>query len=235
MIPWCLPSVVPGRAMSRSPAALVVRRSAKLSKNRLSLGAACSSDVGLTADDLDAWSSFVPHNVLHQMNQITMSDDDDDRDLPLRTFEAATLFADASGFTALTEKLAQRKNGAELMCEIMNRFIGAVILIVHQHGGDVVKFAGDAVSCIFEVGDAGGSGASDLQQAVGRATCCALELHRKLHNFVGYDEGTVDSRVLLCLHIGVGCGTVTMMHLGGHFGRWEYVLAGDPQNQATTP
>ena len=194
-----------------------------------SMGPSGFSSVGLTADDLDAWSSFVPHNVLHQMNQSTVSDE---RKLPSRTFEAATLFADASGFTALTEKLAQRKNGAELMCEIMNRFIGAVIQIVHQHGGDVVKFAGDAVSCIFEVGDAD-SDAAHLQQAVQRATCCALELHRKLHNFVGYDEGTEDSRVLLSLHIGVGCGTVTMMHVGGHFGKWEYVLAGDPQNQAT--
>ena len=201
-------------------------------EDRLSLGAARSSSSVLTADGLDAWSSFVPNSVLHQMNNITTSDGNSELP-PLRTFEAATLFADASGFTALTEKLAQHKNGAELMCEIMNRFIGAVIQIVHQHGGDVVKFAGDAVSCIFEVGDVGGSGAAHLQQAVGRATCCALELHRKLHNFVGYDDGTEASRVLLCLHIGVGCGTVTMMHLGGHHGRWEYVLAGDPQNQAT--
>ena len=101
---------------------------------------------------LSAWSSFVPHAVLHHMElDLVGSKFEYDTPLPTRTFEAATLFADASGFTALTEKLAQRPNGAELMCSIMNRFIGAVIEIVHGHGGDVVKFAGDAVSVIFPI------------------------------------------------------------------------------------
>ena len=159
-------------------------------EDRLSLGAARSSSSVLTADGLDAWSSFVPNSVLHQMNNITTSDGNSELP-PLRTFEAATLFADASGFTALTEKLAQHKNGAELMCEIMNRFIGAVIQIVHQHGGDVVKFAGDAVSCIFEVGDVGGSGAAHLQQA----------LVRLVHSF--FSEGSrvcPALRMWLCRH-----------------------------------
>ena len=33
------------------------------------------------------------------------------------------MFCDASGFTALTEKLAQQPNGAERMCSIMNEFL----------------------------------------------------------------------------------------------------------------
>ena len=65
--------------------------------------------------------------------------------IPGSTLDAAVLFADASGFTALTERLAQRPNGAELMCQIMNKFFGSVIDIIHRHCGDVIKFAGDSV------------------------------------------------------------------------------------------
>ena len=36
----------------------------------------------------------------------------------------------------------------------------------------------------------------------------------------------------LSLHIGIGCGPATMLHLGGHHGRWEYVLAGPAMSQA---
>ena len=97
---------------------------------------------------LRGWSSFVPHTLLGQIDSAAV---DHTGDQPLtRSFEAATIFADALGFTQLTEKLAKSCDGAELMCRIMNRFIGAIIEIVHSHGGDVVKFAGDAV-CIFEV------------------------------------------------------------------------------------
>ena len=174
---------------------------------------------------LKGWSSFVPHTLLMQLDGAAV-DHAGDQPLPTRSFEAATIFADASGFTALTEKLAKSRDGAELMCRIMNRFIGAIIEIVHQHGGDVVKFAGDAVSCVFEV-----SADADLRAATCRATACCLELHRKLHNFVGHEDAS-GGRILLSLHIGVGCGTVTVLHLGGHHGRWECVLAGDPVHQA---
>ena len=174
---------------------------------------------------LRGWSSFVPHTLLGQIDSAAV-DHTGDQPLPTRSFEAATIFADASGFTQLTEKLAKSRDGAELMCRIMNRFIGAIIEIVHSHGGDVVKFAGDAVKCIFEV-----SADTDLRAATCRATACCLELHQKLHNFVGYEDASGE-KIQLSLHIGVGCGTVTILHLGGHHGRWECVIAGDPVHQA---
>ena len=100
------------------------------------------------------------------------------------TVECAGLFADASGFTALTEQLAMRRDGADIMCLIMNRFLGQVIDIVQEYGGDVVKFAGDAVSCIFLAAPgeapADGPASPDMREAVARATACACELRRKL-------------------------------------------------------
>ena len=68
-----------------------------------------------------------------------------------RLLHAAAIFSDASGFTALTERLAQQPNGAEVMCRTMNRFLSAMINIIHSYGGDVVKFAGDALLVVFPI------------------------------------------------------------------------------------
>ena len=117
------------------------------------------------------YASFLPSIAIEELHGA------DGAALPGTTGEAAMIFADASGFTALTEKLAARADGAELMCEIMNKFLGAIIEIVHAHCGDVVKFAGDAVSCTFPVRKAGtkadAARAEDMRTAVARAVRCA--------------------------------------------------------------
>merc|ERR1719454_1906430 len=68
-----------------------------------------------------------------------------------------------------------------------------------------------------------------MSTAVLRASACCIEIHRRLHMF---DTG-VDG-VFLCLHIGVGCGNVTILQVGGAvppettIARYEYVIAGPP-------
>ena len=37
--------------------------------------------------------------------------------------------------------------------------------------------------------------------------------------------------VFLSLHMGVGCGKLTAVHVGGIFRRWEYILSGPPLTQ----
>tara|TARA_B110001452_G_scaffold69193_1_gene55822 strand:+ start:2527 stop:6096 length:3570 start_codon:yes stop_codon:yes gene_type:complete len=195
---------------------------------------------------IDPYSSFLPDIAVQQLRRTGAPYARDVSDaIPGQIGEAAMIFADASGFTALTEKLAARPDGAERMCEIMNRFLGAIIDIVHSHCGDVVKFAGDAVSVTFPVATKvegqygamryqadGGSrpAASDMRSAVARATRCACVLHEKLHMFKGWEDE--NGAITLSLHIGVGCGTVTMLHLGGDGHRWEYVLGGPPVSQS---
>jgi class 3 adenylate cyclase len=61
-------------------------------------------------------------------------------------FAAAALFADISGFTALTERLAQTgPGGVEELTELLDGCFGQWVQLVVDHGGDVVKFAGDAL------------------------------------------------------------------------------------------
>jgi class 3 adenylate cyclase len=58
------------------------------------------------------------------------------------------LFADASGFTALTrELLKQGAIGAELLTELLNRLFARLESVVEYYDGDILKFSGDAVWC----------------------------------------------------------------------------------------
>src|SRR5688572_13965978 len=78
-------------------------------------------------------------------------------------FQAAVLFADISGFTALAERLAQRgPAGAEELTRLLNDYFGQLIDLVDAHGGEVVKFAGDALLAWWPVGD------EDLTRVTGR-------------------------------------------------------------------
>ena len=59
-------------------------------------------------------------------------------------FQAAVLFADISGFTLLTERMAQMgPTGVEILARILNEYFGQLIDIIHNYGGDVVKFGKD--------------------------------------------------------------------------------------------
>lgn len=95
------------------------------------------------------------------------------------TFQAAVAVADVSGFTALTEVLSRAgPSGVELLTRCMNSYFAQVIDVVTQHGGDVVKFAGDAIIIVFEptkeeteTGEDGG-----LAAATRRAAAASLEL-----------------------------------------------------------
>jgi len=70
-----------------------------------------------------------------------------------KTARGACLFADISGFTPLTEALRkslQPRQGAEVLNAIINSVFEALISQVHQQGGDVLGFAGDAFTCWFD-------------------------------------------------------------------------------------
>lgn len=77
-----------------------------------------------------------------------------DADAPRhRRVEGTLVSADISGFTALSERLAGHgREGAEDLTLLLNRCFGAMIEIVDEHGGDVLKFGGDALLILFTGG-----------------------------------------------------------------------------------
>src|SRR5262245_56120485 len=58
--------------------------------------------------------------------------------------QVTVLFADVSGFTALSERL-----DPEQVSEIMQRTFDIVLETVHEHGGTVNQFLGDGVMALF--------------------------------------------------------------------------------------
>ena len=78
------------------------------------------------------------------------------RELP-EWADGTVLVADISGFTPLTEMLAQRlgdKRGAEVLTDYLNQVYDSLIAELSAYGGVVIGFSGDAITCWF-AGDEG--------------------------------------------------------------------------------
>ena len=105
--------------------------------------------------------------------------------LPRFTYtQTVALFADVSGFTALSERLAAKGAiGAEHLGYWLNRYFELMVKIIYRHGGDVFKFAGDAVVAVWPLPKTGGRTLKrspqlvhgvDLSPLLLRAVHCAL-------------------------------------------------------------
>ncbi|HSH05281.1 MAG TPA: tetratricopeptide repeat protein [Anaerolineae bacterium] len=141
------------------------------------------------------------------------------------TIKAAVLFADVSGFTSLTERLAQKgEQGPEELTQLLNEYFSRIIEMMADEGGEVVQFSGDAVLALFVVGSAG------LPGAVQRAARAAQQVQSVMATEFALVETSVGP-VPLGLKVGIGVGELTSLQVGGVSDRWEYVMAGDPLRQ----
>ncbi|WP_298814931.1 AAA family ATPase [Chloroflexus sp.] len=136
------------------------------------------------------------------------------------TFPAAILFADLSGFTALTEHLTHTQpDGTEELTQILDLYFGHLVRIVTAHGGDVIKFAGDGLIALWY-------GDEPLTMLTRRAVQCGLAIQMIMSPAVWSTEVIDETARRLRARVGIGAGDVTIMHLGGVFGRWELLIVG---------
>jgi class 3 adenylate cyclase len=136
---------------------------------------------------------------------------------------AAALFADISEFTPLTEGLTRHGPlGTEELTRILNDYFGQLIELVLNHGGDVVKFAGDGLLAIWWADE------ETLAEATLYAVQCglAIQIVMKPDAWSTSSEYTIPPS--LGVRIGIGAGTITAMTIGGVFGRWELLVTGAP-------
>lgn len=137
----------------------------------------------------------------------------------------AGLLADISGFTAFTEKVARESaSGVEELTRILNVTFEHILDLIQEHGGDVVKFAGDALLALWPTTP------EDQASAALRATQCALAIHQRMERL-----HEVLDNVQLVLRIGVAIGNMSTLQVGGVYGRWEFLVTGQPlvqMNQA---
>lgn len=136
------------------------------------------------------------------------------------TYYACVLFADISGFTPLMAQMATLgAEGVERVTSHLNDYFSHMINLISDHGGDVVKFAGDALIVIWPT-----AAQSGLYSMALLGCQCALALQRKMGHYV---VGNTELRI----HIGVGAGKVAGIHVGGVKGRHEFFVAGHPMEQ----
>ena len=160
---------------------------------------------------LEILASYVPQVVVRHLL------DSPDAPTPSRkTLETVCLFCDVSGFTRLTERLAITGEGAEGLKKTLNSYFGQLNRIVAGHGGDIFKFAGDAVIVLWPADE-------PLQLIARRAARCALEVQAALHS---------DSEDSLSVKIGLGVGQAATLHVGGNNGRSECICVGPLMAQA---
>jgi len=140
--------------------------------------------------------------------------------------ETVAVFLDVSGFTKLTENLSSKGSlGAELLGFYLNRYFERLVKIISKYGGDVVKFAGDAMIVLWPP-EYTEEGELDLSLMASKAGVCTVSLQEELHG-AELAEG-----VAFSVKVGIGIGKSCILHLGGVFSRVEYIACGDVLMQA---
>ncbi len=138
--------------------------------------------------------------------------------------QGSLLFADVSGFTALSERLgALGLEGAECLTNIMNDYFETMVEILAWSGGILLKFAGDATLVYFP------------EQRKGRqaewAVRAGMRMLRAISKFSNIE--TPSETVNLQMKIGIATGKFLSASIGSAE-RMEYAILGEAVSQTMT-
>jgi class 3 adenylate cyclase/tetratricopeptide (TPR) repeat protein len=127
------------------------------------------------------------------------------------TMGGAVLLADLANFTGLSEALAVQAglDSGEWVSRGLNQALGPVVDAVVLRGGEVIKFSGDGLLCLFP----GNAAAVDAALAAAREIAQA-----SVHG----PAGEVHRFRCATVH-----GPVVLTRIGGHRGRYELVAGGE--------
>ena len=116
-----------------------------LSKKSLKLGSRASQVAGEKANS----KSYVPEMLLSHLSRILK------KTKPIIeaesfNFPGVCLLCDISGFTRLSGDYCNLgKNGIDGLQKATNGYMGRLVDTIYSYGGDIIKFAGDAIICVF--------------------------------------------------------------------------------------
>ena len=112
------------------------------------------------------------------------------------TCHAAVLFVDLCNYSKITSTIAHR--GAHVLSSIVNEYLHRILQIVHQYGGDVIKFAGDAIIVIWY-----STKEVSLPMNVLIAAKCVLEMQQRAG-----EHPVRDTPLHFRIHCGLSCGAL---------------------------
>lgn len=178
----------------------------------------------LNASDLAVkLASFLPVTVTRQLLQNSLPQPG----VP-HLLRAATIFADISGFTPMSEELAtDGPRGAEELNNVLLLTFTAMIDLIHSYGGAISHFYGDAMSVYFP---------DDDGLAAQRALACGQMMQQLMASRLSQ---VVTSRppgkrpfFELTIKIGVGYGYCQEVVVGSETIGFEHVLTGTAVDEA---
>ncbi|MBN1177656.1 MAG: tetratricopeptide repeat protein [Anaerolineae bacterium] len=132
-------------------------------------------------------------------------------------FDGTLLFADISGFTAMSERLSRvGREGAEEINLIVNRYFSTMLSILREHHGQMIAFGGDALLGLFIEPD-----------SAARAVQAAWRMQTAMGAFT--QTATSQGIFSVQMKVGVHRGRFFAAHLGTTQGM-EYALFGRDVN-----
>jgi len=131
--------------------------------------------------------------------------------------QVTVLFADVSGFTALSERL-----DPEQVSEIMDRALGIVLEAVHEHGGTVNQFLGDGIMALF--------GEEPGEHHACRALSAALAVQQRLESVRG--EVRRSYGLEFRVRMAINTGSVVVGTIGAAL-RTDYTATGNTTSVAS--
>ncbi|MCB8922530.1 MAG: AAA family ATPase [Ardenticatenaceae bacterium] len=131
--------------------------------------------------------------------------------------DGTLLFADISGFTAMSERLNRiGREGAEEITAVVNRYFSMMLTILHKYSGQLIKFGGDALLGLFSERPFSPDTGPLQHSSATRAAQAALHMQNAMSEFAetSTSQGTFPLR----------------MKVGLHKGRFFAAQLGSPQN-----
>lgn len=131
------------------------------------------------------------------------------------------MMADVAGYTALSERYTNAgKGGTYRLTVTLNTYIGALVDIIYNHGGDVIKFAGDAFLALWKTDKR-----QFLSHTVHTVITCALVIQ---HSYAKYET---DVKVNLRVKLAISAGNLLFSAIGSGIDM-NYILFGLPVIEA---
>lgn len=109
---------------------------------------------------------LIPHPILQNYASGNLSGE----------FASAGMFADMSGFSAMTDELMTHgQHGAEVLAVVLRKAFGPMIQSVYEQGGFIATQAGDAFTALFPVN-------GNPQEAAQKALTAAVEIQQHIQS-----------------------------------------------------